>query len=243
MGAAAARVLQLQSVPGPRRKIRTDGDGGGSVERSLPARRGTCTSVRASGPMHDVARRTPLVSSSGADARRTPLLFLDIDGVLNRTATAPQIAMEQDKVDRLRAVLHASGADVVLSTYWRAFDEYIGYTLGRMGAQGERVVGRTPGDPHLMDSVKHDNAVKTTRIKEIAAYMEERFGPEGPGWPRFAIVDDKVVVPDGHAWAARFVKTEPEVGLTDGHVERLVAALAIETDEVGAEVAESAVST
>ena len=71
-------------------------------------------------------------SSGGGDARTTPLLFLDIDGVLNRTATAPQINLEQDKVDRLRGVLETSGADVVLSTYWRAFDEYIGYTFGRM---------------------------------------------------------------------------------------------------------------
>ena len=63
-----------------------------------------------------------LSSSSGKDAREVPLLFLDIDGVLNRTATAPQINLEQDKVDRLRTVLEASGADVVLSTYWRAFD-------------------------------------------------------------------------------------------------------------------------
>jgi hypothetical protein len=188
-----------------------------------------------------MASQSPkLVSSGGADARSTPLLFLDIDGVLNRTATASQIWFEQDKVDRLRAVLDASGADVVLSTYWRAFDGYIGYTLGRMGAQGERVVGRTPGNPHLMDSVAHDDAVKTTRIVEIATYMEERFGPEGGagGWPRFAIVDDKVVVPEIHPWAERFVKTEPDVGLTDAHAERLVAAL-----KVAAEVAAPATST
>lgn len=179
---------------------------------------------------------SPMSSSSGGDARSTPLLFLDIDGVLNRTATAPQINLEQDKVDRLRTVLEASGADVVLSTYWRAFDEYIAYTFGRMGAQGERVIGRTPGNPHLMDSVAHDNAVKTTRIKEIATYMEDRFGPEGEGegWPRFAIVDDKVVVPDGHPWRERFVQTSPEEGLTDSHVERLLAALEVEIEVAAA---------
>lgn len=186
-------------------------------------------------------------SSSGGDARSTPLLFLDIDGVLNRTATAPQINLEQDKVDRMRAVLVASGADVVLSTYWRAFDGYIAYTFARMGAQGERVVGRTPGNPHLIDSIAHDDAVKTTRIKEIASYMEERFGPEGEGegggWPRFAIVDDKVVVPEGHRWRDRFVKTDPDVGLTDEHVDRLVAALELEWGAEAAATEEAAPAT
>ena len=173
-------------------------------------------------------RRMPMAalsSSSGKDAREVPLLFLDIDGVLNRTATAPQINLEQDKVDRLRDVLDKSGADVVLSTYWRAFEEYIAYTFGRMGAQGERVVGRTPGNPHLQDSVAHDDAVKTTRIVEIATYMEERFGADQAAWPDFAIVDDKQVVPDGNAWSSRFVRTTHDVGLTDELAAELLGAL------------------
>lgn len=166
-----------------------------------------------------------LSSSSGKDAREVPLLFLDIDGVLNRTATAPQINLEQDKVDRLRDVLDKSGADVVLSTYWRAFEEYIAYTFGRMGAQSERVVGRTPGNPHLQDSVAHDDAVKTTRIVEIATYMEQRFGADQAAWPEFAIVDDKQVVPDGNAWSSRFVRTTHDVGLTDELAAELLGAL------------------
>ena len=162
-----------------------------------------------------------MAASSSSDPK--PILFLDIDGVLNRTATAPQINLEQDKVDRLREVLAVSGAEVVLSTYWRAFEEYIAYTFGRMGAQGERVVGRTPGNPHLQDSVAHDDAVKTTRIVEITSYMESRFGSDRAVWPKFAIVDDKQVVPDGHEWSGRFVRTAHDVGLTDDAVTALVS--------------------
>ena len=33
--------------------------------------------------------------------------------------------------------------------------------------------------------------------------------------------------PTGHAWSPRFVKTEPDVGLTDAHVAALVAALGV----------------
>ena len=111
-------------------------------------------------------------------------MFLDIDGVLNRTATAPQINLEQDKVDRLKGVLETSGADIVLTTYWRCFEDYIGYVLMRMGAPGDRVVGRTPGEPHLMDSVKHDDNVKYARIVEIETYLTHRFGEDRSGWPR-----------------------------------------------------------
>ena len=64
-----------------------------------------------------------LKSSGGEDARSVPILFLDIDGVLNRTATAPQINLEQDKVDRLKGVLG------------------IGVSCSRSGHQA----GRSPG--------------------------------------------------------------------------------------------------
>ena len=173
-----------------------------------------------------------LKSSGGEDARSVPILFLDIDGVLNRTATAPQINIEQDKVDRLKGVLGTSGADIVLTTYWRCFEGYIGYVLGRMGAQGDRVVGRTPGEPHLMNSVKHDANVKYARIVEIETYLTNRFGEDRSGWPKFAVVDDKQVVPAGHEWSDRFVKTEPEVGLTDERARALATALDLEHAEV-----------
>jgi len=172
-----------------------------------------------------------------ASVSSPPILFLDIDGVLNRTATAPQINLEQDKMDRLRDILDSSGAEVVLSTYWRAFEEYISYTFSRMGAQGERVVGRTPGSPHLQDSVAHDDAVKTTRIVEITAYMETRFGSDRAAWPSFAIVDDKAVVPEGHPWRGRFVRTEHHVGLTADAADELVAALALDLEVAELETA------
>ena len=130
---------------------------------------------------------------------------------------------------RLRVVLEESGADVVLSTYWRAFEEYIAYTFGRMGCQGERVVGRTPGNPHLQDSVAHDDAVKTTRIVEIQTYMEQRFGSDQSLWPAFAILDDKQVVPEGHEWSELFVKTTHDMGLTETLAENLLEALTRKT--------------
>jgi hypothetical protein len=77
----------------------------------------------------------------------------------------------------------------------------------------------------LLDSVAHDDAVKTTRIVEIQTYMEGRFGGDRSGWPVFAIVDDKQVVPEGHEWQNRFVQTTHDVGLTEKQAANLLHAL------------------
>lgn len=66
-----------------------------------------------------------------------PILFLDIDGVLNETATAKQIALDEVKVALLGSVIDRSGADIVLTTYWRYFEEYIGYTFERHGERSK----------------------------------------------------------------------------------------------------------
>ena len=72
-----------------------------------------------------------------AGSNQTPILFLDIDGVLNETATAKQIALDEEKVALLGSVIDRSGADIVLTTYWRYFEEYIGYTFERHGERSE----------------------------------------------------------------------------------------------------------
>lgn len=102
----------------------------------------TVTSARA--PVRVCAQATAKASSTVRRAR--PVLFLDIDGVLNRTATAKQIIVEDDKVQRLHDIITSSDADIVLSSYWRSFERYIGYTFERHGLRKGCVVGRTAGE-------------------------------------------------------------------------------------------------
>ena len=64
--------VAVRSFPTPR-----------SARARTPGREGGAFRARRRVPM------ASLSSSSGKDAREVPLLFLDIDGVLNRTATAP----------------------------------------------------------------------------------------------------------------------------------------------------------
>lgn len=171
------------------------------------------------------ASTAPTTNASAANRRARPVLFLDIDGVLNRTATAKQIIVEDDKVQRLHDIITTSDADIVLSSYWRSFERYIGYTFERHGLRKGCVVGRTAGEPHLTDSVAHDDKVHLSRVLEIEDYLKRVYGDDDGVWPKFAIVDDKAVVPDGHAWSGAFVRTVHDVGLTEAHSERLKAIL------------------
>lgn len=69
---------------------------------------------------------------AGAPAAR-PVVFLDIDGVLNTSKHARQIHLEPDQVKRLKFILETTDAVIVLTTFWRHFHEYIAYVLHRHG--------------------------------------------------------------------------------------------------------------
>jgi len=164
---------------------------------------------------------------TNAIASARPTLFLDVDGVLNETATAKQIALDEDKVHLLRDVLERSDAEIVLTTYWRYFREYLAYAFVRHGLP-DRVVGKTAGEPHRADSVAHDAAVSTNRVMEIEAYLRATHGEDEEAWPVFAIVDDKEVVAEGHRWRGKFVRTRHDEGLTRARADELVSILSAE---------------
>jgi hypothetical protein len=67
-----------------------------------------------------------------------PLIFLDIDGVLNTTRQSPQIHLEHHLVSRLKYIAESTDALFVLTTFWRHFHEYIAYTLHRHGINVSR---------------------------------------------------------------------------------------------------------
>ena len=60
-----------------------------------------------------------------------PVLFLDIDGVLNTQKHNTQIYFDPRLLDRLKRILEETDALVVLSTFWRAFHDYICYCFHR----------------------------------------------------------------------------------------------------------------
>ena len=155
------------------------------------------------------------------------LIFLDIDGVLNRTRSASHIRVEAELVKRLKWVLDETGAAVVLSTFWRHFDEYIAYILHRHGIDGGLVIGSTPGrvgsisdapSARLSRSAFDDDEY-SGRAAEIRTWLDAH-----PSVTRFVILDDRASAAD-EATQAFFVHTDAAVGLTDADVEKALRIL------------------
>ena len=108
-------------------------------------------------------------------SQQQPIIFLDIDGVLNRTKHATHIRLDPELVARLKRVVETTNATIVLSTFWRYFHEYIAYILDRHGIAASRIIGRTPGtnDTTTMLGRHADNEHEyTCRAEEIKAWLK-----------------------------------------------------------------------
>lgn len=139
------------------------------------------------------------------------VLFLDVDGVLNRTGFRPEDSVglrswiEADLAQRLCEVLHATGAGIVLASDWRlnrALDE-VRDELRAAGIDAA-LIGATPelrGQP---------------RWREIEAWMVQHTMAR----EAIVIVDD---LHDMGPLAERFVRTSPLTGLDAVAAQAIVA--------------------
>lgn len=146
-----------------------------------------------------------------------PVLFLDIDGVLNsaqylmRNPGCFDRKNEANAFDpvaclRLEQVLVRTGSLIVLSSTWRLMHKLEQMTefLHTRGAPSSKFIGKTP-------------SLSGYRGKEVQAWLREH-----PEVTRFAIVDDDS---DMEPYMDRLVKTSWDSGLLDCHVEELVKLL------------------
>lgn len=154
-----------------------------------------------------------------------PVVFLDIDGVLNRTHGATHIRLDEDLVAGLRTIVQQSGCSIVLSTFWRGFESYVKYILGRQGIDPALFIGRTPGKADGVDSSSSafDEKQYVNRAAEIRAWLAAN-----PDVTRFAILDDRPTASD-EGLAPHFIQTRSDCGLTDADVQAALAVLAQRT--------------
>lgn len=139
------------------------------------------------------------------------VLFLDVDGVLNRAGFQPTESVglrswiEPDLADRLARVLVRTRAQVVLSSDWR-IDHSLDDLRVELAAAGLDVplIGATP------------ELTGRPRWREIEAWMvEHRLAREA-----VVIVDDSH---DMGKLAARFVRVDPTAGLDELAAQAVIA--------------------
>ncbi len=141
------------------------------------------------------------------------IVFLDIDGVLNRTGFAPTSAfelrdwIEPELAERCARLLRETGAAIVLSSDWR-LETTVDELRQQLAAAGldAPLAGVTP-ELH-----------GTSRWREIEAWMVEH----AIARETVAIVDD---FHDMGPLGDRFVRTDPAQGLDDANVAAIVALL------------------
>jgi hypothetical protein len=155
-----------------------------------------------------------------------PVLFLDIDGVLNCLATwrRPKVGthrLDPERIELLNRVIQRTGCRIVVSSTWRHGD-----FRGPRSCTGILVQHGVWPRFHR-DWRTPDLGPDFSRGEEIASWL--RRNPVSA----YAIVDDEAdgieagLLPD---LRPRFVQTTFEQGLTEAHAERLIALLTSQSD-------------
>ena len=154
----------------------------------------------------------------GLPPRICSVLFLDVDGVLNRCGKSNQGLMT-DKCDLLAHVCRMTGCKVVVSSTWRKYPHLMADRLLPMfRARGIECIGQTPemvSEPKLLDQSMIYTA--KPRHMEITAWLAAH-----PEVTQYAIVDDDRDADDG---TDRYVRTDSYEGLLDSHATALMRLL------------------
>ena len=154
------------------------------------------------------------------------IIFLDIDGVLNpkwwiskKPSDKYGVFFETNAVANLGKIIEETGAEIVVSSSWK--------NIGLVELQN---MWRDRGLPGKLVDITPDYMSDEILLKEDSAnvdYLYER-GSEIQGWlllhgddvGRYVIIDDMDdILPEQ---LSHFVQTDPEVGITNDDVKKIV---------------------
>ncbi len=149
---------------------------------------------------------------------KDPILFLDIDGVLNttRSCSAPggREHFSSEAVIALKQILELSGTHIVISSSWREDHARLRIvpTFVKNGLEAfvHRIHGATPIIPDAPES--------TRRADEIGAWLAGAQMFDGP----WLVIDDDVAVRE---FRGRHILTDHDKGLTIAHVSEAIKIL------------------
>ena len=150
-------------------------------------------------------RPQPHDGAPGGWARHAQCSQFDM---LASTRATPQFAthirLDDDLAERFARLVEATGSQIVLSTFWRHFEEYIRYVLYRHGVPATTVIGRTPGvsEASSLSADAADASNYANRAAEIRAWLDEH-----PEVERFVVIDDRASASNA-SLAPHFVKVQ-----------------------------------
>lgn len=133
------------------------------------------------------------------------ILFLDIDGVLNRRGTKERcghyVGVDRELAKRLTDWLKETDVKIVLSSTWRKHPDM----WDHLHVNGIYWIDKTP-------------YIGEARGVEINAWLMANMGK----WKRYAVLDDdRGVLPT--ICSDMFVQTDEDIGVQDEHIEMLTA--------------------
>ena len=157
-------------------------------------------------------------------ANSTPLIFLDVDGVLNFIVDDPAkrllldpARLEPEPLRALQTICNSTSADVVISSDWRRDTQLSAKLAEELERLGINIVGATP-----QRSINQE--LRPVEIREwLAAH--------GGGDRSWIAIDDRELPSEtGGAFVAplNFVQIDPRVGLTIAMAEIAIAQLRLQ---------------
>lgn len=154
------------------------------------------------------------------------VIFLDIDGVLNDDSTPTRtksrfVFIDREKLLRLKQIVDATGAEIVLSSTWRYDRDNPQYNGDFLELQevfrqvGLEFYSFTPEDVYGI-----------RRGMEIRAWLGLH-----PEVDRYIILDDELFDFEQRGLLPRLIRTEfGDGGLTDAHVQEAIEMLSDDSD-------------
>lgn len=149
-------------------------------------------------------------------AMSRPIIFQDVDGVLNRyDAGAP--LLEDGLISNLARVVKSTSANLVISSQWRKYpDDHmprLKEALSKAEIESESIIGQTP----VLCSAWQ------CRAREIAEFLQSHPALGHAGW--VAVDDMDLEKQDAGFMHGHFVKTDSMDGLTQERADELQSML------------------
>jgi len=143
------------------------------------------------------------------------ILFLDVDGVLNRCGKS-MLKLETDLLANLVRIVDETDCQIVLSSTWRLMARAMKELKFAFDDRGLIIAGATPDLARVME-----NGIWAGKERghEIQAWMDEHFIPD-----RFVILDDNS---DMAHLLPKLIKTDSFEGLTATITQQVIAALTL----------------